>query len=188
MVRWEPGAKERLQVAALDLFVEGGYEQTTVQDIAAAAGLTERTFFRHFADKREVLFAGGAEYRATFVDGVLNAPDGLGAFDYVRAALTAAAGFFAPERRPWSRKRQRVIDANPALLERESLKRAALGEAIAGALRDRGVQDPDARLAAETGVVVFHTAFTQWIAEGEERTLLEVEQEVLDRLTAIVPA
>lgn len=186
MVRWEPGAKERLQAAAIDLFLERGFEQTTVQDIAAASGLTERTFFRHFGDKREVLFVGGAQYQATFVDGIRAAPEGP-AFALVIAGIEAAAGFFSRERRPWSRKRQAVIDANPALQERESLKRATLGDAMTAALVARGVADPDARLAAETGVVVFMTAFKRWIADDEEREMLEIEQELLARLTLILP-
>lgn len=187
MVRWEPGAKERLQLAAIELFLERGYEQTTVQDIAAGAGLTERTFFRHFADKREVLFVGGTEYLASFIAGIRAAPGAASAFELVVAALESAAGFFPDERRPWSRKRQTVIDANAALLERESLKRAALVDAISAALRERGVSEPDARLTAETGVVVFSTAFKRWIAEGEGLSMLEIQREVLARLVAILP-
>jgi AcrR family transcriptional regulator len=188
VVRWEPGAKERLQAAALELFVERGFEQTTVQDIAARAGLTERTFFRHFTDKREVLFTGQAEYEDHHLRGVREAPDGESAFGYAVAAITAAADFFPDERRPWSRRRQTVIDANPALLERELLKRASLGVALTQALCDRGVPAPDAPLAAETAVTVFHVAFRLWIAEGEERGLAEIERAVLAQLGAIVPA
>jgi AcrR family transcriptional regulator len=189
MVRWEPGAKERLQLAAIELFVQRGYEQTTVQDIAAAAGLTERTFFRHFADKREVLFVGSEAYAQAFLTGVAEAPDDASPFELVTAAITAAArDFFPSERRPWSRRRQAVLDANPALLERELLKRAALGDALTAAFRERGVREADSILAAETGVTAFHVAFRLWIAEGEERSLLEIEQDVLARMAALMPA
>ncbi|WP_375388816.1 TetR/AcrR family transcriptional regulator [uncultured Amnibacterium sp.] len=187
VVRWEPGARERLQGAAIALFVERGYEQTTVQDIAGRAGLTERTFFRHFADKREVLFVGQDEYAAHFLRGVAEAPDAA-PFGLAVAAITAAADFFPEERRPWSRHRQTVIDANAALQERELLKRASLVTTLTAALRDRGVAASDASLAAETAVAAFHVAFRRWIAEGEDRSLLEIEQEVLGRLAAIVPA
>jgi AcrR family transcriptional regulator len=188
VVRWEPGAKERLQAAALELFVERGFELTTVQDIAARAGLTERTFFRHFSDKREVLFTGQAEYEDHHLRGVREAPEGETAFGYAVAAITAASDFFPDERRPWSRRRQTVIDANPALLERELLKRASLGVALTQALCDRGVPAPDAPLAAETAVTVFHVAFRLWIAEGEQRGLAEIERAVLAQLGTIVPA
>jgi AcrR family transcriptional regulator len=187
MVRWEPGAKERLQVAALDLFLERGYEQTTVQDIAAAAGLTERTFFRHFTDKREVLFHGQDRFAPTFVNGAAEAPEGADTFALVVAAIGAAQGFFPDERRPWSRKRQRVIDANPALLERELLKRAALGDDLTAAFEARGIPAADARLAAETGVAAFFLAFRQWIAEDETRSLGDIERDVLDRMGALMP-
>ncbi|MBW4041290.1 MAG: TetR family transcriptional regulator [Acidobacteria bacterium] len=188
MVRWEPGAKERLQLAAITLFVERGYEQTTVQDIAAAAGLTERTFFRHFADKREVLFVGSDVYAATFVQGVAEAPEGAAPFELATAAITAAArDFFPIERRAWSRQRQAVLDANTPLQERELLKRAALSDALTAAFRERGATEADARVAAETGVTAFHLAFRQWIAEGEERPLLEIEQDVLARMAAFMP-
>jgi AcrR family transcriptional regulator len=187
VVRWEPGAKDRLQSAAIALFLERGYEETTVQDIAAEAGLTERTFFRHYADKREVLFNGGDAYRAVFVDAIRAAPEGRTPFELVTAALVAAEDFFSPERRPWSRKRQRVIDANPALQEREARKRATLGDALDAALVERGVPEPEARLTAEVGAAVFTTAFRQWLAEDEERPLDEIELELLARLRALMP-
>jgi AcrR family transcriptional regulator len=188
MVRWEPGTKERLQLAAISLFLERGYEQTTVQDIAAATGLTERTFFRHFADKREVLFHGQQEYQATFLEGVAAAPHGSTPFGLAVAAIAAADVFFPADHRPWSQQRQAVIDANPALLERELLKRSALGDALTLAIAERGVPEADARIAAETGVTAFHLAFRLWIERGEERSLLEIEQDVLARMTALLPA
>ena len=188
MTRWEPGTKDRLQAAAIALFLERGYEETTVQDIAAATGLTERTFFRHYADKREVLFSGGEQYRQGFVDGVRAAPEGAGPLELVEASLVGAADFFPPERRPWSRQRQTVIDANPALRERESLKRTAITDTIEACLEERGVTAPESRLAAEVGGAVFTTAFRQWLADDEARPLQDIEQELLRRLRALVPA
>ena len=182
MVRWEPGARERLQVAALDLFTTRGFEQTTAAEIAQAVGLTERTFFRYFADKREVLFAGQDIFQSIFVDGALAAPSDASAMETVEFALRAASSFFPNERRPYSRLRQTVIEANAGLQERELLKMAWLGAGIAGALRDRGIPEPSATLAAEAGVTVFGVAFRQWIADGEERSIAEIETEVFRHL------
>jgi AcrR family transcriptional regulator len=188
VVRWEPGAKERLQRAALDLFLDRGFEQTTVQDIAQDAGLTERTFFRHFADKREVLFQGQQQYAAEFVRGVRDAPGGAAPFALIRAALRSGSVLFDDERRPWSRQRQVVIDANPALQERESLKRVALTDVLTEALVARGVDDVDARLTAEIGVSAFFVAFRAWIGADEQRSLDDLQQEALARMAAILPA
>jgi AcrR family transcriptional regulator len=188
VVRWEPGAKERLQLAALDLFLDRGFEQTTVQDIAQEAGLTERTFFRHFADKREVLFQGQQQYAAEFVRGVREAPPGSAPFELIRSALVSGSAFFDEERRPWSRQRQAVIDANPALQERESLKRVSLTDVLTEALVERGVDDVDARLTAEVGVSAFFVAFRAWLRADERRSLDEIEQEVLGRVAALMPA
>jgi AcrR family transcriptional regulator len=185
MGRWEPGAKERLQTAALELYLSQGFEQTTVAEIARSVGLTERTFFRHFADKREVLFDGQNLLERAFLEGVGAAPQHASPLEIVASALLASAGFFPDERRTWSRQRQAVITANPALKERELLKMAALATATAGALRARGVAEPAATLAAESGVTVFGVAFLQWIADAEERSLTDIEDEVLGELTAM---
>jgi len=188
MVRWEPGAAERLQAAALELYARQGFEQTTATDVARAAGLTERTFFRYFADKREVLFAGQEEFQQGFLDGVAAAPEGGSALDTVAFALDAAASFFPDERRAHARLRQSVISANPGLQERELLKLAALAEGIAAALRARGVAEPRATLAAQTAVTVFGVAFRRWTEEGEERSLAAVEADTLADLRALAGA
>jgi AcrR family transcriptional regulator len=178
MVRWQPGAKQRLQGAALDLFTSHGFEQTTAAEIAESVGLTERTFFRYFADKREVLFDGQDLLRQCFLDGVVAAPEDASPLAAVTAALETSAAFFPDERRAYSRLRQSVIEAHPALRERELLKMASLATALAAALRARGVVEPAATLAAESGVTVFKVAFGQWIDEGEDRSLAEIEQQV----------
>ena len=185
MVRWEPGACERLQSAALELFASRGFEQTTTADIAAAAGLTERTFFRYFADKREALFIGQEEFQRVFVDGVAAAPADASPLDVVAHALRAAAAFFPDERRSHSRLRQTIIVANPGLQERELLKLAWLSQGIAAALRARGIGEPQATLAAESGVTVFGIAFRLWIAEGEARSLADLEDAVLVDLSVL---
>src|ERR1700740_3168384 len=119
MVRWEPGAKEPLQAAALELFPARGFEQTTAAEIAQSVGLTERTFFRHFSDKREVLFYGQEQFLQAFIDGVDAAPPGASPLEVIASARRSAASFFPDERRAYSRMRQTVIDKNPALRERE---------------------------------------------------------------------
>jgi len=179
MVRWEPGARERLQAAALELFATRGYEQTTAAEIAQSVGLTERTFFRHFSDKREVLFHGQELFLQAFIDGAAAAPPGAAPMEVVASALSSAASFFPDERRPFSRARQSVIDKNPALQERERHKLAGLATTVAGALRSRGIGDPAATLAAESGVTVFGIAFAQWIRDGEQRSLADICADVL---------
>lgn len=186
MGRWEPGAQQRLRTAALDLYLSRGFEQTTVADIADSVGLTERTFFRHFADKREVLFAGQEVLEQAFVDGVRSAPASATPWEMVASGLRESAGFFDDQRRPHSRRRQQVIEANPALQERELLKLAGLATTLAAALRDRGVADPTATLAAESGVTVFVVAFGRWIAPGEDRSLFALEDEGLAALRDLV--
>jgi AcrR family transcriptional regulator len=185
MARWESGARERLQAAAMDLYISRGFEKTTAADIAEAAGLTERSFFRHFADKREVLFDGQNLLQQAFLDGVSAAPRQASALEVVAAALSAAATFFPHERRVFSSRRQTIISENPALQERELLKLAGLAASVAAALRARGVPEPTARLAAESGVTVFGVAFGKWIAEGEVRSFLDIEREVLGELVAM---
>jgi AcrR family transcriptional regulator len=185
MGRWEPGARERLQAAALELFATRGFEQTTAAEIAQAVGLTERTFFRHFSDKREVLFDGQHLFLQAFLDGVDAAPPGTSPLGIIAFTLRAAASLFPDERRPYSRLRQSVIDQNPALQERELHKRALLAATVAQALRARGVDEPAATLAAESGATVFGIAFAQWISEEETRSLARISADVLRGLQTL---
>ena len=184
MGRWEPNARGRLEQAALDLYLERGFEQTTVAEIAGRAGLTERTFFRHFADKREVLFWGSGVLQEVLVGAVAGAPPSAAPIDAVAAALEAA-GNLLEERRALARRRQAVIAANPSLQERELSKLATLASAMAGALRRRGVGEPAASLAAEAGVAVFRVAFERWIEDSGERDLPQVVRESLEELKAV---
>ncbi|GGM19165.1 TetR family transcriptional regulator [Nakamurella endophytica] len=182
MGRWQPGAAQRLQQAALELFDRQGFDGTTAAEIAEAAGLTQRTFFRHFRDKRDVLFFGQEEFVRAFRAGIDAAPAGTAPMDLVAASLASAATFFPDERRPYSRLRQAVIDGNPTLQERERHKLAELATAVAATLRDRGIGEPAATLAAESGATVFDVAFAQWIRPDEHRSLAEVAADVLAEL------
>jgi AcrR family transcriptional regulator len=185
MVRWRPDTRARLQAAALELFVDRGYDETTAGDIAEAAGVTERTFFRHFADKREVLFDGQQFFSTAFLDGIRTAGPDDPPLAIVASSLEGAATFFPLERRDWSRGRQAVIDAHPALQERELLKLSGLAVELAAALRDHGVDEPDATLAAQSCLTVFGVSFAAWIADGETRAFAEIVHDTLARLRAL---
>jgi AcrR family transcriptional regulator len=168
----------------MELYVERGFEQTTVAEIAKRAGLTERTFFRHFADKREVLFWGAATLQENLVNAVASAPDSAPPIDAIAAAIEVA-GDLLQERRDGARQRQTIIAANPELQERELIKLASLASALAGALRRRGVREPAASLTAEAGIAVFKIAFGIWIDEDSEQDLPQVIKESLAELKAV---
>jgi len=184
MSRWEPNPRGRLEQAALELYSERGFEQTTVVEIARRAGLTERTFFRHFVDKREVLFWGAGALQELLVSAVADAPDSLTPIDAVAAALEAA-GAVLQERREFSQRRQIIIAANTELQERELIKLASLASAIADVLRRRGVKDPAASLAAEAGIAVFRIAFERWIEETNQQDFRQLFRDSLDELKAV---
>jgi AcrR family transcriptional regulator len=185
--RWEPDGVGRLQAAAFELFAEQGFERTTVAEIAERAGLTKRTFFNHFADKREVLFGPLTRHQQEMVAGEIAGADaGLPPLDAVVGALQAAADDIFEGRRDAVMRRREIIEANPELQERELSKRAALTEAIAAALRDRGL-DPDAALlTARTGMLVQQTAMQRWAAGAEDRPLRELLSDALLSLRGVV--
>jgi AcrR family transcriptional regulator len=184
MARWEPDSRGRLRQAALALYGERGFERTTVAEIAERAGLTERTFFRHFADKREVLFAGSEDLEAALVRGVEEAPADAAPLDAVVLGVESA-GRALPASRESARQRRDIIVANPDLQERELIKMASLSTALAGALRARGLEEPAASLTAEIGIAVFRSAFERWIAAGEDRDFATLAQDSVDRLRAV---
>jgi AcrR family transcriptional regulator len=184
MGRWEPNGRGRLEQAALALYAERGFENTTVAEIAKRAGLTERTFFRHFADKREVLFASAGALQELLVSTVANAPVSLAPIDAVAAGLEAAAAQLQ-ERREFARQRQTIIAANTDLQERELIKLASLSAALADTLRWRDLRDPAASLTAEIAIAVFRVAFERWIDETNDRDFPELVQESLDQLKAL---
>jgi AcrR family transcriptional regulator len=158
MVRWEPDGRGRLAQAAMELYSQQGFEKTTVAEIAERAGLTERTFFRHFADKREVLFAGAGEFQELLVGAVANAPESLAPIDAAAEGALAAA---------------------------ELIKFASLSAALADTLRARGVTEPAASLTAEVALAVFRTAFERWIDGTDSVDFPELIREALEELTAL---
>lgn len=184
MGRWEPDARGRLEKAALELYSERGFEQTTVAEIAKRAGLTERTFFRHYADKREVLFSGAGLLEALLVRTLTETPQTTAPIAAVATALQAAAELMQ-QRREQAVQRQAVITANAELRERELIKLASLAGALAQALRGRGVSEPTASLAAETGTAVFRIAFDRWVNPANKRTLAWLMSDTFDDLKAI---
>ncbi len=187
MARWEPGSRERLQVAALDLFGEQGFENTTVAEIAARVGVTKRTFFRHFVDKREVLFAGAEDLNTLLVEGIVQAPSELAPLEAIATAL-AAVDWHAMAPRAVLRRRQAVIVASPDLMERELIKFDALTEAFADGLRRRRIDDSAAKLAAQAGITVFRTAYERWIDADNGKDMAQIVGAVLAELRAAVAA
>ena len=186
MGRWAPDARGRLIRSALELYAERGFEQTTALEIAERAGVTERTFFRYFSDKREVLFAGSHELQEIIVAAIAAAPASMGPIDAVGKAIESTASFLA--NRDYSRQRAAVIAANPSLQERELLKFATLADAMAQALRSRGVANLAAGLAAETGITVFKIGFETWIADDSTGDLAQCIREALTELKALTAA
>ncbi|MEU4170251.1 TetR family transcriptional regulator [Streptomyces sp. NPDC026665] len=183
MGRWQPDARGRLARAALELYVERGFDRTSVAEIAERAGLTERTFFRHYADKREVLFAGSSELRDVLASAVEQAPASATPMDAVAAALEAAAAVLEA-RQEHARQRQSVIDANSELQERELIKLASLSATLSDALRQREVDEAAAGLAAEVGIAVFKFAFRRWVDRTEDKELAQFIRESLADLRA----
>jgi AcrR family transcriptional regulator len=183
--RWEPDARGRLERAALELYRERGFDSTTVEEIAARAGLTERTFFRHFADKREVLFGGSGMLQEFLVTHVLDAPAELSPIEAIARSLMDAGTDIFDERRAFARTRQAIVAANSELQERELIKLATLAAALGEALRRRGVPDPGASLAAEAGIGAFKVAFERWVEGADERPLAQFVREAIDALKAV---
>ena len=184
MARWKPDAQGRLQRAAMELFAERGYARTTVEDIAARAGLTERTFFRYFADKREVLFGGSKDLEKLIVGAIANAPKTMAPLDVVAAALEATAPVFVPFR-AHARKRQVLLAAHAELRERELIKLASLAAAISERLRRRGVAGSALGLIAEMSIAIFNRAFERWLDDTDQQDLSRHVRAALDELRAV---
>ncbi|WP_181779079.1 TetR family transcriptional regulator [Pseudonocardia pini] len=185
MPRWKPGSRERLIESALELFTERGLADTSVVDISARAGVTTRTFFRYFPDKREVLFADAETLRSTLVQKMVEARDVgeplLSVVDVLSSFDWAAAG------RDRHRRRQAVLAANPEIAERELAKNDELADAIAEVLHGRGVDAESALLAARVGVAVFRFAYDVWLAGDDRRDLTTITEGVLARLGSMLP-
>jgi len=180
MARWEPGAYDRLREAALTLFDEQGFEQTTVAQIAERAGHNRRTFFHHFADKREVVFAGQDDSEQLIAAAIRAEPGGADPLQAAVAGLRHAADTVYEQYREGAVLLGRVIAASPELQERELVKRAGLAELIAAALRERGTAEPAAVVSAWTAVAVFFAARNRWNQPGNDRTLADLIAETLE--------
>jgi len=184
MGRWEPDARGRLVQSALELYSEQGFEQTTAAEIAERAGVTERTFFRHFADKREVLFQSSRILQDLVVDSIAAAPASLSLVDVATGAMESAASVLEGNR-PHSVRRAVVIAANASLQERELLKMHTLGVAVAEALRQRGAAPMPSALAAEVAVTAFKLGFESWISDEHPGTFAECIHEATTQLRAL---
>ena len=184
MPRWEPDSRARLQESALALYDRKGFDATTVEEIAERAGLTKRTFFRHFADKREVLFGGGEQIEALVADAVRSAPKSAHALDAVSAGLDSLCAMLEHQGETAAR-RIRIVRASPELWERQLIKFASLAGVISDALRTRGVGDTDAILAAESGVTALRVASDRWIRNVGRKSLRRYLGEALDELRKV---
>ncbi len=179
MSRWAPDAQGRLEDAALSLFAERGYNDTTVADIAERAGLTRRSFFRYFPDKREVLFARSASLTKLWEDTITHAPKDATAVEAVGAALAATAEMFA-NRKKFVSKRQAIINVTPELQERELVKLASMADATAVLLQERGVDEDVARLVAHMGTTVLRIGFDRWVEPANKLALATILQQLLE--------
>ncbi len=173
--------------AAITLFEQQGYDETTIAEIAEAAGLTKRTFFRYFADKREVLFNGSEELIELWVAAVASAPPDARPMAAVSAGLDQMADLFL-ERHEYAAIRSRIVNANQELQERELIKLQSLAGAIKMALIARGVSLNAAILAAQAGVTVFHVAFARWVEQDDPTVFRRLMDESLDELRSVTAA
>jgi AcrR family transcriptional regulator len=184
MARWEPGARERLVLAAVDLFTEQGYDATTVAQIAERAGVTKSTFFRHFADKRELLTAGQQTLSRLLTEGIAEAPESATPLEAVASGLERASSAMGRMNREVGPRLKAAIAANVELQERDALKNVGLAAAMTDALVARGVPDPIAHLAAELGVLAFKQGYAKWLRADADATLTPYTVAALDDLRA----
>jgi AcrR family transcriptional regulator len=166
MSRWEPGARERLVVAAVDLFTEQGYDATTVAQIAERAGVTKSTFFRHFPDKRELLVAGQETLSRLLAEGIAEAPADASPLEAVAAGLERASTAMGSVNRELGARLKAAVAASAELQERDALKSVSLAAAMTTALMARGVPGPAAAIAGELGVLAFKRGYAEW-SEGD---------------------
>ena len=181
MPRWEPDARERLVMAALQLFSEQGYDETTVAQIAERSGVSSSTFHRHFPDKRDILAAGQEALSLQLTEGIAGAPDDASALDAVADGLTRAASLYKPER---SALVAAAVAASTELQARAALKQVGTTKAMTDALVARSVPVTLARLAAEVGALALKGGFAAWIAGGTDQDLAALMRAELDRLRA----
>jgi AcrR family transcriptional regulator len=187
MPRWEHGSQERLKQAAMELFDEQGFENTSAVQIAQRAGVTTRTFFRYFPDKQSILFVDADLLRTALLQGIRDAADVAEPLGVVVRALVEFdwEGLGPKESQ---RRRDAMITSNPELLERELNKQQQMSDAFGDALRQRGVEAHAAELAARVGIQVFQTAYRRWLAADDETDLTTIVDASTSTLAAIMPA
>lgn len=190
MGRWQPGARERLVVAAVELFTEQGYDDTTVAQIAERAGVTKSTFFRHFPDKRELLVAGQESLSTLLAEGIAEAPADASALDAVASGLERASAMMGPANRDLGPRIRAAVAASAELQERDALKSVGMAAAMTEALLIRGAPETVARLAAEMGVLAFKQGYARWSEadRGEDDTLAPYALAALTELRAAASA
>jgi len=182
MARWEPGARERLVLAAVDLFTEQGYDATTVAQITERAGVTKSTFFRHFPDKRELLVAGQQTLSRLLAEGIAEAPETATPLEAVAAGLERASSTMGPLNHELAPRLKAAVDANVELQERDALKQVGLAAAMTDALLNRGVPVTLAHLAAELGVLAFKKGFADWLQVDQHAALAPYVLTALEEL------
>jgi AcrR family transcriptional regulator len=168
MARWEPGARERMVLAAVDLFTEQGYDATTIAQIAERAGVTKSTYFRHFPDKRELLVAGQETLSRLLTEGIAEAPETASPLEAVAAGLERASSAIGQMSRELGPRLKAAVAASAELQERDALKNVGLAAAMTTALRARGVPEPIAHLAGEIGVLAFKRGYAEWLEAGHD--------------------
>ncbi|UFS59686.1 TetR/AcrR family transcriptional regulator [Subtercola endophyticus] len=186
MSRWQPDARERLEKAALELFTEQGFGETTVPQITARAGLTTRTFFRHFADKREVLFANDVDVPALASRMIAEAPPSLTPLQIVEGGLEVVAAAQFAEGVEYFERRKAVIESDPGLRERELRKMSALADALRAGFIARGVDELTATLSAQVTTMVFGTAIGRWLQTRGSQPLPDLLHDTLNQLRALL--
>lgn len=174
-----------MQTAAVELFLEKGFDETSVADITERADVTERTFYRHFGDKREVLFDRERTLERATIEAVADTPAGIAPLDAAAHALAAASSRFFVDRLDHARTRQRIIDTTPELHERELLKMTSLADALAVALEARGHAPVRARLAADMAIAAFTAAFDRWLSDGTDTELGALVLDTVDELRSV---
>jgi AcrR family transcriptional regulator len=186
MGRWQAGTRDRLERAALELFLEQGFADTTVPQITARAGLTTRTFFRYFADKREVLFAGEEGLPGLAASQIALAPPSLRPLEVIAHVIKEQADELFEGRFDYMRARRAVVDADEGLRERELRKFAMLSDAIKQGFISRRVDDLTSTLAAQAAVTVFSVSIARWLdGDGRQRPS-EIMADTLGALQLVV--
>jgi len=186
MTRWEPNARERLERAAFELFAEQGFAQTTVPQITERAGLTTRSFFRHYADKREVLFGGDGEIPERIAMLMASRPPGLSLIELIVWGVQTMTREVIADQREDLKARRAIIQGDPGLQERELRKQLEVSNAIREALRDQGLDGVTASLVGKLATAISSTAQERWLDAPDDRTLAECVTEVGQSLTKLL--